>query len=224
MTNGLRMIFDSISQAYAVSDLTTSTLLAVLLVTLALSLYVWAVYRFVSRRAFYNRAFHISVAVIPLFIATIVLSLQSNLVITLGTIGALAILRFRTAVKDPVDMVYLLWAVHTGITCGCQLYEVAVFTSLFVTVVLLALEHVHPGQAPYTLVLHCQSGEEEAVCEAVRALAKRLRVRSRNFAADGVDLVAEVSVRDAHALTRRLSEMKSVDRFSLLEYDAENIL
>jgi ABC-type spermidine/putrescine transport system permease subunit II len=103
---------------------------------LLLPVYEFVIYRVVSHRAFYNRSFHISIAVIPFFISTIILCLQSNIVITLGTIGALAIVRFRTAVKDPVDMIYILWSIHTGIICGCQLYEVAVLTSLLVTIVL----------------------------------------------------------------------------------------
>lgn len=224
MMNEIGKILDSIARAYAASNLATATLFAVLLVTLALSCYIWAVYRFISHRAFYNRAFHISVTVIPLFISTIVLSLQSNLVITLGTIGALAIIRFRTAVKDPVDMIYVLWAVHIGITCGCQLYEVAVFTSLLVTLVLLALEHIHPGLAPYTLVLHCRADAEAAVTEAVKGASKRMRLRSRSYAADGIDIVYEATVKDAQGLTARLTAMDAVDRFSLIEYDAENIL
>ncbi len=222
--NALTQVFNDIRRAYDASNLATVTLLAVLLVTLALSLYVFCVYRFVSHRAFYNRAFHISVAIIPLFIATIVLSLQSNLVITLGTIGALAIIRFRTAVKDPVDMIYVLWAVHIGITCGCQLYEVAVFTSLLVTLVLLLLEHVPVGRAPHTLALRCRTGAEEDVLRAVRGAAKRVRLRSRSYAQDGADLVIEAIVPDAAALTERLGAMEAVERFSLIEYDAENIL
>ena len=103
-------------------------------------MYEFIVYRLVSHRAFYNRSFNISVTVLPFFIATIILCLQSNLVITLGTIGALAIIRYRTAVKDPVDMLYILWSIHIGIVCGCQLYEVAVLTSLLVTIILLILE------------------------------------------------------------------------------------
>ena len=102
--------------------------MAVLLMVLVMSVYEFIVYRLVSHRSFYNKSFNISIAALPFFIATIILCLQSNLVITLGTIGALAIIRYRTAVKDPVDMLYILWSVHTGIVCGCQLYEVSAST------------------------------------------------------------------------------------------------
>ena len=129
-------IFNNICGHYLTKELNTVTILSVLIVVLLLSIYEFLIYRFVSHRTFYNKSFNISLTIIPFFIATIILCLQSNLVITLGTIGALAIIRYRTVVKDPIDMVYILWAVHTGIICGCQLYEVAVLTSIFVCIII----------------------------------------------------------------------------------------
>ena len=137
--NTLEKAIESILNSYTSQTIGTAQVVSVLIVVLALALYEFVVYRVVSHRAFYNKSFNICIVVLPFFIATIVMCLQANIVITLGTIGALAILRFRTAVKDPVDMLYLLWSVHIGIVCGCQLYEIAVLTSLIVTVVLLLM-------------------------------------------------------------------------------------
>ena len=119
--NILSKTIDNIFNSYTTQTIGTAQIASVLLVVLVLALYEFVVYRVVSHRAFYNKSFNICIVVLPFFIATIVMCLQSNIVITLGTIGALAILRFRTAVKDPVDMLYLLWSVHIGIVCGCQL-------------------------------------------------------------------------------------------------------
>ena len=101
----------------------------------------------------------ILITILPYFISTIILCLQSNVVITLGTIGALAIIRFRTAVKDPVDMIYLLWSIHTGIICGCQLFPVAIITSIAVTILLLVLEHVHFGRKPFIIIILKQKSQ-----------------------------------------------------------------
>ena len=114
----LHRIFANFLSFYGSEAVPTEVILTVLLAVLLLSAYEFVVYRLISHRTFYNRSFNISIAVLPFFIATIILCLQSNLVITLGTIGALAIIRFRTAVKDPVDMIYLLWSIHTGIEIG----------------------------------------------------------------------------------------------------------
>jgi len=153
----------------------------VLVMVLLISIYEFLIYRVVSHRAFYNRSLNITIAILPFFIATIILCLQSNIVITLGTIGALAIVRFRTAVKDPVDMIYILWSIHTGIICGCQLYEVAVLTSLLVTVVLVVFSYLRVGGKSYCLVVHLKTCEdEETFVGCIKQFTKRYRVKNRN--------------------------------------------
>lgn len=222
--DNLKRVIDALAANYSNQAITTTTIASVLCMVLVLAVYEYVIYRVVSHRAFYNKAFHISITIIPFFIATIVLSLQSNLVITLGTIGALAIIRFRTAVKDPVDMVYILWSVHIGITCGCQLYELAVLTSLLVTIVLVVLNYVRIGRAPYTLVLHCEESAEAQITRILKKSTQRFRFKSRNYTAKGLDLVAEVTLKDAGALTKQLSQLEAIERFSLIEYDTEDVV
>lgn len=219
----LKYIIENIVSVYKYSGIETSVIYSVLLMVLILSIYEFIVYRLVSHRAFYNRSFNICIAVLPLFISTIILSLQSNIVITLGTIGALAILRFRTAVKDPVDMLYLLWSVHTGITCGCQLYRVSILTSLAVTILLICMEHISFGKRPVVLVLHCAPEAESSVLEKIGVHAKRFRVKSRNFTERGLDMVLELSVKDLGKLSEDIRET-AVERFSVIEYDSDDVL
>lgn len=201
----------------------TSVLAAVLLVVLVLSAYEFLVYRLVSHRAFYNKSFNISLTVLPFFISTIILCLQSNVVITLGTIGALAIIRFRTAIKDPVDMIYLLWSIHIGITCGCQLYEVALLTSIVVTIVLLILENMDFGRKPFIMVLHCEESKEKELLDIMSSNAKKYRVKSRNYKGKGIDFVIEVSVKEVNALADAIKGIE-IDKFSIIEYDSDDIM
>ena len=222
--NMIQDILENITSAYANPVVGgAKVILSVLLMVLILSVYEFMVYRLVSHRAFYNRSFHICIAVLPFFISTIIFSLQSNIVITLGTIGALAILRFRTAIKDPVDMLYLMWSVHIGITCGCQLYELAVLTSLMVTVVMLCFEHIHIGRKPFVLVLHCDAQKEDDVTERIAAHTPRYRIKSRNYVGDDLDMVVELSVKDPGELAADLREA-GVERSSVIAYDSEDIL
>ena len=158
-------IFENIINSYANESITTSTILSVLLMVAILAIYEFFVYRMVSHRSFYNKSFNITTAILPFFIATIILCLQSNLVITLGTIGALAIIRFRTSVKDPVDMLYLLWSVFIGIICGCQLFEVGVLTSVVVTIVLIALEHINIERKSFVLIVRISEDVETELCK-----------------------------------------------------------
>jgi len=214
---------DNIFNSNASQTLGTAQILSVLLVVLVLSLYEYMVYRVVSHRAFYNKSFNICIAILPFFIGTIVMCLQSNIVITLGTIGALAILRFRTAVKDPVDMLYLLWSVHIGIVCGCQLYEVAVLTSLVVTMVLLLMNYVSIGRRPFVLVFQCAPEKDLEILRNIKEVTTRFRIKSRNYTARGMNYVVEFSVKDPSAMTERLKKL-DIEKFSVIEYDSEDVI
>lgn len=221
--NIISSMLDNLSNSYSNPLLQTKVIVLVLFMVFILSAYEYVVYRLVSHRAFYNRAFHICIAVLPFFISTIILCLQSNLVITLGTIGALAILRFRTAVKDPVDMLYLLWSVHIGITCGCQLYEVAVLTSIAVTVVMICLEHINIGKKPFVLVLHCALEKEAEILKSIGECTKKYRIKSRNYTEKGIDLVFELSVGNPDDLSERVREA-GAEKFSIIQYDSDDVL
>lgn len=203
-----------------------ATIIAVLLVVLVMSTYVFLVYRFVTHRSIYNRQFHMAILVIPFFIAMIVMALQSNIVITLGTIGALAIIRFRTAIKDTTDMVYLLWSVFIGITCGCQLYESCILTSLLVTAILVVLNLFGEKllKNPFIMVINATEDIEDELDSVIKNNVKIYRLKSRNYTATGVDYVYELSLKQPHKLANEIHELNKVSKFSLLEYDSNDII
>ncbi len=215
--------FENIFNTYSSASVDTSKILSVLFMVLIMAFFEFAVYRLVSHRAFYNKSFNICIVIIPFFVATIILCLQSNLVITLGTIGALAILRFRTAVKDPVDMLYLLWSVHIGIVCGCQLYEVAILTSLTVTIVLILMNYASVGRKPFVLVFQCRSNEEQEIMDCIKKAVPRHKVKSRNYTSGGVNCVVELSIKNTLDLAENLKKL-NVDKFSIIEYDSEDVI
>jgi uncharacterized membrane protein YhiD involved in acid resistance len=216
-------VFENLANIYSSDILNATVILSVLVAVFILSMYEFIVYRLVSHRALYNRSFNICVAILPYFISTIILSLQSDIVVTLGTIGALAIIRFRTAIKDPVDMLYILWSIHIGITCGCQLYELAVITSLVVTIVLISLNHISLGKRPYVLIFHCNNDKEDEILMCIKKMVRHVRIKSRNYSANGMDYVLEFSSKEPDELSKELRKM-SVDKFSIVEYDNEDII
>ena len=212
-----------VANNYSNPALYRSTIFSVLGMTLILSLLESLIYRTVSQRKFYDKSFNIALAIIPFFISTIILSLQSNIVITLGTIGALAIIRFRTAIKNPVDMLYILWSVHIGITCGCQLYELSVVTFIVVAILLVLFEYVKFGSITYVLVFHAESDKEDDYRKVLEENCNRYRIKSQNYTMSGIDVSADVSVKDTKALAKALQAIGIV-RFSIIEYDNEDII
>lgn len=214
-------VFENIINMYSNESITTTTILSVLLMVTILAIYEFFVYRFISHRSFYNKSFNITIATLPFFISTIILCLQSNIIITLGTIGALAIIRFRTAIKDPTDMLYLLWSVYIGIICGCQLFEVGVLTCVLVTIVLIILEHLNFGKKPFVLILHSSEDIEKQLQETLKASYK---IKSRNYTSKGYDYAIEFTTKDMEKIKQELANNEKVEKYSIIEYDADDIV
>ena len=147
------------------SDLSTTSIIMALLITAVIAVYIFAVYRVVCRKAFYSRSFAISLPVIAMITASVIIAVQSSIVISLGMVGALSIVRFRTAVKDPMDLAFLFWSISVGIICGATLYEVAVEASILITLVMLGLHYV-PNVKPALILL--VNGTDAEVQEEVK--------------------------------------------------------
>ena len=221
----IKAVIENIGESFQNNEITTAMLISLFMVVLFLSVYEFFVYQVILRRSLYNKAFNITIASLPVFIATIILCLQSNLVITLGTIGALAIIRFRTAVKDPVDLIFILWSIHIGITCGCQMYEIAIMTSIVATFILIALNYINVRTKTHILVLHSNGAESEKIIrDTLEKSTKNYRVKSRNYTNKGMDYVFEIIMKDGAELSVALEKEVCVERFSLMEYDSDDIL
>ena len=221
----IKAVWRQILSTFEQRELFPALIVSVLGMVTVLALYEYIVYRVILRRALYNRSFNMALAVIPYFIAMIILCLQSNMVITLGTIGALAIIRFRNAVKDPVDLVFLLWSIFIGISCGCRIYSMAILTSLTVTVVLVLLSFFYVRSRSHILVIH--SADDGAVAKAeecIKGHSRRYRVKSRNYTKDGVTAVIELNTRSVEDIASSLRAIDEIDRMSLMEYDNDDIL
>ena len=105
-------------EGYATSSITIGTVLICIGCTMLIAVYIYFIYKIVNRNSFYNKGFNISLVIIAVITAAIILTIQSNIVVSLGMVGALSIVRFRTAIKDPMDLAFLFWSISAGIICG----------------------------------------------------------------------------------------------------------
>ena len=158
----------SFLDGFSSTDINIYTAATAMMITCILALYIFVVYRVLTRKTFYSKSFNISLAGIALITSGIILTIQSSIVVSLGMVGALSIIRFRTAIKDPMDLVFLFWSISIGIICGAGLYEIALLTSLLVTVGIIGLDLLPTSKAPMMLVVNATELEaEEAILEAL---------------------------------------------------------
>ena len=203
-------------------DITTAKIAATLFVTALLALYIFAIYRLVTRKVFYSKNFNIALAAMSLITAAIILAMQSNLVISLGMVGALSIVRFRTAIKDPMDLVFLFWSISIGIICGAGLYEVALVTSVAVTVFILVLDMIPVSRAPMMLVVNSSKmDDEQTVLDVVGKYAKSYKVKSRNLSKGRLDMVVELRVKDESGLVSEVAALAGMIGAALIAHDGE---
>ena len=212
----------SFLEGYASTEITTITIVAALGIACLLALYIFFVYRVVTRKTFYNKNFNTTLAGITVITASLILTMQSSVVLSLGMVGALSIVRFRTAVKDPMDLMFLFWSISVGIICGAGLAQVAVILSVVVTLGILILDHMPVAKAPMILVVNSSDLDgEDAVVAVVKQYTKLLHVKSRNMTADSLDLVIELRTGEGNKLVREIMDVKGVTSASLLAHDGE---
>ena len=212
----------SFLEGYASSEITTVTILAALGVACVLALYIFFVYRVITRKTFYSKNFNITLAGITVITAALILTMQSSVVLSLGMVGALSIVRFRTAIKDPMDLMFLFWSISVGLICGAGLAQVAVILSVVLTLGILILDHMPVAKAPMILVVNAASLDaEEAVVKAVKDCTKLYKVKSRNMTAASLDLVIELRTGEGSKLVRSIMAMEGITAVSLLDHDGE---
>ena len=212
----------SFLEGYASSSLSVKSVLVCMLVTVLIASYIFIVYRLLNRNSFYNKNFNIALPALAVITAAIILTIQSSIVISLGMVGALSIVRFRTAIKDPMDLVFLFWAISAGIICGAGFSVIAVIASLVLTLGILLADRLPIARAPEILLVNADSfGCEEAVLKVVKKYCSLYKVKARNLAENHLDMAIEVRTKEEGQLAAALMELEHVPSASLVAHDGE---
>ena len=212
----------SFLEGFAGSEITLITIVTAIAITCALAFYIFLVYRVLTRKTFYSKNFNISMAGITVITAALILTMQSSVVLSLGMVGALSIVRFRTAIKDPMDLMFLFWSISVGIICGAGLAQVAVILSIVMTLGVLILDQLPVARAPMILVVNATDIKAEKEITAVVAnFDKHHRVKSRNMTASSLDLIIELRTERGSDLIGEVMAQKGVASASLLSHDGE---
>lgn len=212
----------SFLSSYTSDNISVLHITAVMLITCAIACYIFMVYRLITRKTFYSRTFNISLAAVAVITAAIILAVQASIVISLGMVGALSIVRFRTAVKEPLDLVFLFWSIAVGICCGAHVTEIAVVLSVMLTILVIILDRLPVGRAPMILVVNLEDGKlEPGLLKKVSEFCKYYKVKSRNIAADRCNMVVEVRTAKEYDMVQAIESMKGVESVSLVAHDGE---
>ena len=212
----------SFLEGFASAEITSVTIVAALGIASLLALYVILVYRVMTRKTFYSKSFSISLAGVTLITTALILTMQSSVVLSLGMVGALSIVRFRTAIKDPLDLMFLFWSISIGIICGAGLAQVAVILSVVLTLGIFILDRLPVARAPMILVVNARDLDAESrIMDIVGSHDSHARVKSRNMTETSLDLVVEMRTAQGNTLVREVMKLEGILSASLIAHDGE---
>ena len=200
--------------------LTPAAILAAMATSLLCGIIIYLVYRYCYRGVVYSDNFNILLVMITSITGFIIMTISSNVVLSLGMVGALSIVRFRSAIKDPLDIGFLFWAIASGITAGAGLYFVAVLGTSVIAVIYIVFSMLKKSKRNYLLIVHYTDEAEDNVTAVLGGMKYRLKNKSRS--AGGNELTVEVKVKNND--TSELSRFKGIDgvtSVTLLEYNGE---
>ena len=195
----------------------------VLILAFALGLFVFFVYKKCYAGVMYSASFGVTLIALTMITALLILTITSDVVLSLGMVGALSIVRFRTAIKDPSDIAFLFWSIAGGIVLAAGLIPLAVLGSLMIGLVLLVFSGHKSYEQPYILVLHCSNTESEARAKAfLEPRVKKLSLKSKSVAPGTIELNYEIRLKEADTgFINELAELPGVTHTVMVSYTGD---
>ena len=217
-----QMLQRTFLKGYASMDLQVAEVLLCILVTALIAAYIFFVYKKINKSSFYNKNFNLSLMALAIIIAAIILTIQSNIVVSLGMVDALSIVRFRTAIKDPMDLVFLFWAISVGIICGAGFSVIAVIASIVVSIVIFFFSKLPSSKGMVVLLVNSSTYEnEEAILAVVQEFCNAYKVKARNLTREHLDMAIEIDAMEQGKLVRRLMELPDITSASIVSHEGD---
>lgn len=205
------------------TTINASTVILILFIACLIGVYIFFTYKFSCKTAFYSKDLNMTMAGMPVIVAAIMIAMQSNLLVSLGMVGALSIVRFRNALKNPLDLLYLFWAISAGIIVGVKLYTLALVLSLIMTILLFALNMIPNAKAPALLVLR---GEDDKInytslYDIINMHCKYYKEKTRSIKNSETEIIIEVRIKEENMLLQALRDTGFFTQINCISHDGE---
>lgn len=190
---------------------------------LIIGLFIFVIYKKTFSGVMYSTGFAMTLVGLSLVTTLVIMAVTSNVILSLGMVGALSIVRFRTAIKEPMEIVFLFWSIAIGIVIGAGMIPLAVLGSIIIGIILLLFANKKVRENPYILIFNCRDEDSEQI--AVRAsnhFVSKYVVKSKTINASGIEITAEVRTKDGEtSFVNRISEIDGISNVTLVSYNGE---
>jgi len=226
---GSRLTFQEIINS-SITNLSGGTSLSVsdILLALSASLFCGLIICWVYKRSYqgvvYQTSFNLSILIVLLVTTSIIMVISGNLILSLGMVGALSIIRFRSAIKDPIDIVFMFWAVAIGIANGVANFKISIVSTIFISLIIIFLKDRPQLNRSYMLVCNYEQSAETEVLALIKKSTIRNKIKSKTVKNGSVELILEAIIKkDTIDLPERILSIESVSEATLLSY-SNNLL
>lgn len=206
-----------------VSAVSVLDMVLVLSLSFAVGLFIFFIYKKSYAGVMYSSSFSVTLIALCMITALLILAVTSNIVLSLGMVGALSIVRFRTAIKEPSDIAFLFWSIAAGIVLAAGFIPLAIFGSLFIGVVLLIFSGHKTFDRPYILVIHCADEEsEKRAYTFVSDRVNKLSLKSKSVSLGCIELNYEVRLKDNETgFINELAQLHGVSHTVMVSYNGD---
>lgn len=189
-----------------------------LFVAFMVSLFIYQIYKRSYQSVVYTKSFSMSLVMMTMVTALVIMAVTSNVVLSLGMVGALSIVRFRAAIKDPMDIVFMFWSIAAGIVAGAGFYTLALIGSIVIGIIILVFSGNISEDTPYLFVVHFDSeDDEEKILNKVKATAQRYFVKSKIIDGDHIEYTIELRIKkNEMAFVNEVNKIPSVTTATLV--------
>ena len=204
------------------SNVSIPTICSTLIYAFLLSLFVFFIYKLTTKNVIYSKKFNISMSLMSIITAAIVLSMQANITVSLGMVGALSIVRFRTAIKEPRDLLFLFWSISNGIIIGAQVYSMAIVLAIVLGMAMLFFEIIPEKKIPYLLVIYFKNVKTRDIEIILGSHKVKYKLKSENLSSKESSYIYELKVKKDKSFVEEILKIKGVSEVNLLSQDGES--
>ena len=200
------------------SNLNFTDVFAALFVTFVCALIIMWTYKNTYQGVLYQHSFGVALVLAALVTTSIIMVISGNLVLSLGMVGALSIVRFRAAIKDPLDIVFMFWAICVGIANGVAYWKVSITTTILLMIIMLIMKKAPTLSNPYLLVIKYKDNDDENIIKVIEKHAKKVKLKNKTLKKGSVENIYEVIGIDENKLLSALDSHSSIDDITLVAY------
>lgn len=218
------IIKNSISDNF-VNDIDLSKIIITMAISFLIGFFIYLLYKRVFSGVLYSKSFNVSLLGMTLVTSMVIIAINSNLVLSLGMVGALSIVRFRTPIKDPTDLIFLFWAAAAGIVTGAGFFTLAIAGSVIIGLIMFIFIKKSSFETPYLLVVNCDGDDsEKTLMEQVHGNVKRYNVKQKTVTPGNIELTLEVRVKEQESgFVNAISSLRGVKNAVLISYSGDYV-